>query len=88
MNQNRNAACGQHKEEMLRQLRELAKSEPSFDPISGFQLLGPGSKFQPGNNKHVFADTAAEPNSFPSNEVKRFNFLAINLLLGRFDFLS
>ncbi|GLT42517.1 hypothetical protein SLA2020_165120 [Shorea laevis] len=27
---NRNASCGQHKEEILRQLRELAKSEPNL----------------------------------------------------------
>uniref|UniRef100_A0A1J3HKF5 Zinc finger protein CONSTANS-LIKE 13 n=1 Tax=Noccaea caerulescens TaxID=107243 RepID=A0A1J3HKF5_NOCCA len=49
---NRHATCGKHKEEMIRQLRELARSEssclkgetqdPDSDLDAGFQFLAPG----------------------------------------------
>lgn len=43
--QNRNAVCGQHKEEILRQLRELARLEP--DSISENPDTKPINLFQP-----------------------------------------
>lgn len=56
---NRNAACGKHKEEILCQLRELAKLEPNSSdeqdetvPIIGFQSME-GSGFMQTSEQHV-----------------------------------
>lgn len=53
--QNRNAVCGEHKDEMLHQLRELAKLEPNSDNgdegdierLIEFQPLVPQHNVQP-----------------------------------------
>ncbi|KAK9067668.1 hypothetical protein SSX86_011779 [Deinandra increscens subsp. villosa] len=45
---NRNAAFGAYKEELLYQLRELAKSEPNVD--GGQEMIKPISEFQPTQN--------------------------------------
>ena len=58
--QNRKAACGQYKEEILSQLREIAKSEPSFgdfnedtEPFTQLQSRIPEQDLQPGD---MYAD--------------------------------
>lgn len=57
--QNRKAACGQHKEEILSQLRELAKSEPlDLEPYVSSGNLSSGFEREP------------EADIFPSHEVK------------------
>ncbi|KAL5859029.1 hypothetical protein ACOSQ4_000325 [Xanthoceras sorbifolium] len=70
---NRNATCGQQKEEMLRQLRELAKLEPNFnyenadiESIVGFHSLVPELNRQPGNT-HTGLEHDADPISFPDH---------------------
>lgn len=59
--QNRNASCGQHKEEVLQQLRELAKSEPtlSFDNTDDLQT----------GTVHTSCTNDTDPIPFPSYEV-------------------
>ncbi|GAY40863.1 hypothetical protein CUMW_055120 [Citrus unshiu] len=72
---NRNAAGGQHKEEMLHQLRQLAKLDPNFkyenanidEPIVGFHSLVPEPISQPGNT-NTGSELDAEPNIFPAYE--------------------
>lgn len=75
---NRNAACGKHKEEILCQLREMAKAEPNFDgsmqeldPVE-FQSLVPGKcqlrDISPG------PESNAEPISVPSYETSTLNW--------------
>lgn len=74
--QNRNASCGQHKDEILQQLRELAKSEPTLsfgktdvEAIVGFQSLIPDNdNLQPGC-VHTSCKNDTDPISFPAYEV-------------------
>ncbi|KAL0389590.1 UNVERIFIED_CONTAM: Zinc finger protein CONSTANS-LIKE 13 [Sesamum calycinum] len=77
-NRNRNAACGKHKEEILCQLREMAKAEPNFggsmeelDPVE-FQSLVPGKcqlrDSSPG------PESNAEPILVPSYETSALNW--------------
>lgn len=61
LNQNRKAACGRHKEEVLSQLRELAKSEPLE--------LDTEQHVQSGNLSTGF-ERDLEADMFPSYEVK------------------
>lgn len=96
MNQNRNAACGQHKEEVLSQLRELAKREPNLDDEiegakshMGFQSLVPDQNLQLGS-MFTGSEYSAELTMFPAYEVKLFllgiylqiSFLCYAALLG------
>lgn len=86
LNQNRNAACGQYKEEIRSQLRHLMKLEPNLnceivdsEPLASFQSLVPQQNVQPGHtNIGCFADDA-EPIAFPAFEVNFF-FLFLFLL--------
>ncbi|KAF5744163.1 zinc finger protein CONSTANS-LIKE 13-like [Tripterygium wilfordii] len=71
---NRNAACGKEKEEMLRQLRQLAKLEPNFnftsvdvEPIRGFQSLETG-QIRYHEETHIDQKPDAQPTSFPTCE--------------------
>ncbi|CAK9175905.1 unnamed protein product [Ilex paraguariensis] len=77
---NRNASCGQQKEEMLRQLREMAKLEPTFnddqgdiEPLTGFQSLVPEQNLQLGDICSGF-EHGAEPTLTPSYEVSAFQW--------------
>lgn len=77
LNQNRNAACGQHKEEVLSQLRELSKLEPDSNyenadvkPINVFQSQAAGQSLQPPN---MYA--GCEPDALPAYEVKLISYL-------------
>nr|AKN23425.1 CONSTANS-like zinc finger protein [Betula luminifera] len=71
---NRNAACGQYKEEILNQLRHLMKLEPNLncenvdaEPLASFQSLMPQQNEQPERMSIGFADNA-EPIAFPAFE--------------------
>ncbi|KAK4418184.1 Zinc finger protein CONSTANS-LIKE 13 [Sesamum alatum] len=75
---NRNAVCGKHKEEILCQLREMAKTEPNFggsmeelDPVE-LQSLVPGkcqlTDSSPG------PESNAEPTLVPSYETSALNW--------------
>lgn len=75
LNQNRNAACGQYKEEILGQLRHLMKLEPNLNcenvdakSLASFQSLVPQQNVQPGHMTIGFADDS-EPIAFPAFEV-------------------
>lgn len=81
LNQNRNAVCGQHKEEILSQLRELAKKEPDssnyenvdLESLLAFEAIVPDPNVQPGRmcvGSHCEAEE--EPNTFSAFEVKLF----------------
>lgn len=48
LNQNRNAACGKHRQEILCQLREMAKTEPNFDDF--VKDLKPHFELEPQGN--------------------------------------
>jgi hypothetical protein len=75
LNQNRNAACGQYKEEIRSQLRHLMKLEPNLN----CEIVDPQQNVQPGHtNIGCFADDA-EPIAFPAFEVNFF-FLFLFLL--------
>ncbi|CAA2979451.1 zinc finger protein CONSTANS-LIKE 13-like isoform X2 [Olea europaea var. sylvestris] len=75
---NRNAVCGKHRQEILCQLREMAKNEPNFDDLTedfkpNFTLESqvPGGKFQlkdscPGLERYV------EPALGPYHEENAF----------------
>lgn len=78
LNQNRNAACGLYKDEIINQLRELVKLEPNLncenvdaEPLTGFQPLLSEQNVQQGDMVTGFAHNA-EPFVFPRFEV---NFL-------------
>lgn len=79
MNQNRNAACGQYKEEVLSQLRDLARIEPNLDyenrggaeSLMDFQSLVPDQNLQPGS-MFTGSEYDAEPAMFSAYEVKLF----------------
>lgn len=75
LNQNRNAACGQYKEQILSQLRELAKLGPNLncenadgEPLTGFQALLSEQNVQPRDMLTGFAHNA-DPFVFPTFEV-------------------
>ncbi|CAN7006595.1 unnamed protein product, partial [Brassica oleracea var. botrytis] len=57
---NRHATCGRHKEEMIRQLRELSRSEPSclkYETLDA-ELDTTGFLFlEPGNDDYLFSST-------------------------------
>jgi hypothetical protein len=88
LNQNRNAACGQYKEEILNQLRHLMKLEPNLncenvdaEPLASFQSLMPQQNEQPEHMSIGFADNA-EPIAFPAFKVKVlfFFFFCVGIL--------
>ncbi|XP_039036686.1 LOW QUALITY PROTEIN: zinc finger protein CONSTANS-LIKE 13-like [Hibiscus syriacus] len=72
---NRNASCGQHKVEVIHQLRELARSEPTLsfgktvvEAIDGFQPRMPDAdNLQPGT-VHTSCKNDTDPISFPAYE--------------------
>lgn len=70
--QNRNAACGQYKEDILSQLREMVKSEPNSnrevvdaEPVINYQSLVPEQNVHPGHTCTGFAHDA-EQIEFPA----------------------
>lgn len=80
LNQNRGAPCGQHKAEIIHQLRQLAKIELSFDfdhgdakPPIGFQSHIPKQLIQKENECNS-CDHEVEF-VFPTYEVKGFSSL-------------
>lgn len=87
LNQNRNAACGIHKEEMLYQLRQLGKlkSELNYEnadaePIIRFKSAVPDQNLQPANI-YTGSGQDAEPISYPASEVKScFIFVILKLI--------
>ncbi|KAK9945590.1 hypothetical protein M0R45_011098 [Rubus argutus] len=75
---NRNAACGRHKEEILNQLRTLAKSEPNLmnenvdlNSFMSFQCLESEQNMQSGGFCTSF-EHDAEPLAFPAYEAQEF----------------
>lgn len=71
--QNRNTVCGQRKEEILRQLRDMAKLEPGIDqneldlePPSRFQSLFP---YHDSQQQNLNFESKTEPTFFHSYEV-------------------
>ncbi|KAB2050725.1 hypothetical protein ERO13_A12G008800v2 [Gossypium hirsutum] len=68
---NRNANCGQHKEEVLHQLRELAKSEPilSFDNTGDLQT----------GTVHTSCTNDTAPIPFPAYESSALRFFGDNV---------
>ncbi|KAK1560539.1 hypothetical protein Q3G72_027843 [Acer saccharum] len=98
---NRNATCGQQKEEMLRQLRQLSKLEPNYnyenvdtETVVGFRSLVPELDRQPGN-LHTGLEHDAKPISFPDREasaaqwftdsLEAVNQLPSSLLRNKFE---
>lgn len=92
--QNRNAACGQYKEEILAQLREVAKIEPNLnnedidaEPLTGFKLWVPEQDVQPG---HIGVANEGKPLVFPVFGVQFFAFDTLQIshaLLHRWFFM-
>ncbi|XAR61283.1 hypothetical protein NMG60_11034933 [Bertholletia excelsa] len=75
---NRKAACGQYKEEILGQLREMSKSEPDFgdgrgdiEPLMQFQSLLPQRGLQP-QDVDGGLEFGAEVDTVPSHKVTAF----------------
>ncbi|WOH01611.1 hypothetical protein DCAR_0520995 [Daucus carota subsp. sativus] len=75
---NRNTVCGQRKEEILCQLRELAKLEPGIDqnkqdvePSPGFQSLLPYDDFQ---HQNLNFESKTEPTFFATYEGSTFQW--------------
>ncbi|XP_022771006.1 zinc finger protein CONSTANS-LIKE 13-like [Durio zibethinus] len=91
---NRNASCGQHKEEILHQLRELANSEPTLsfekndvEAIIGFHSLIPETdNLQPGS-VHTSCKYDAYPISFPACESSPPPCFSDNVEMGNQVFL-
>ncbi|XWS76500.1 hypothetical protein CRYUN_Cryun01aG0181700 [Craigia yunnanensis] len=91
---NRNASCGQHKEEILHQLRELAKSEPflSFEKtdveaIIGSQPLIPDTdNLQPGS-VHTSCKNYTDPITFPTYESSPLQCFSDNVEMANQVFL-
>jgi hypothetical protein len=76
LNQNRHAACGQHKEEILCQLRELVRLKPDpygnadIDPANILQSLDADP--QPPN-----LNTIGDPGAFISYKVNLFHLFHV-----------
>ncbi|XP_057965752.1 zinc finger protein CONSTANS-LIKE 13 isoform X2 [Malania oleifera] len=77
---NRNAACGQHKEELLHQLRELSRLEPGLnsghgrvESLIGFESMVHEQALQLGN-AHDGCEHNAEATAFPAYEASAFNW--------------
>ena len=75
LNQNRNAKCGRHKEEILSQLRVVAKSEPNLmnedldlNSFMSFQSPETEQHMRSGGFCTSF-EQDAEPLAFPAYEV-------------------
>lgn len=77
---NRNAVCGQHKEEMLRQLGELAKKEPDSNyenmdldlaSLFSFEAHVPDQNVQPARTRAGSqCDAEEEPNTFSAFQAR------------------
>ncbi|KAK8718068.1 hypothetical protein V6N13_045314 [Hibiscus sabdariffa] len=72
---NRNASCGQHKVDVIHQLRELAKSEPTLrfgktavEAIDGFQPQMPDTDNLQQGTVHTSCKNDTDPISFPAYE--------------------
>ncbi|XWS46714.1 hypothetical protein CRYUN_Cryun14cG0092000 [Craigia yunnanensis] len=91
---NRNASCGQHKEDILHQLRELVKSEPTvsfektdFEAIIGFQSLIPDTdNLQPGS-VHRNCNNDTDQISFPAYESSALQCFSDNVEMANQVFL-
>ncbi|OMP06618.1 Zinc finger, B-box [Corchorus olitorius] len=91
---NRNASCGQHKEEIFRQLREMAKSEPNLsfektdlEAIIGFQSLIPDAgNLQPGS-VNTTSKNDTDPVPFPPYESSALKCFSDNAEMGNQVFL-
>ncbi|KAM7275196.1 hypothetical protein ACFE04_017062 [Oxalis oulophora] len=75
LSKNRNVTCGRYKEEMLNQLRELAKLEPNLknenvyaEPVYDFPLLANEQNTQAGNFIPSTWKTDADPILVPTKE--------------------
>ncbi|KAL2510583.1 Zinc finger protein CONSTANS-LIKE 13 [Abeliophyllum distichum] len=75
---NRNAACGKHRQEILCQLREMAKTEPNFDdfvedlkPHFGLETQVPGGNF-PSKDSSPGLEHYVEPALGPFHEGSAF----------------
>ncbi|KAI8522749.1 hypothetical protein RHMOL_Rhmol13G0021200 [Rhododendron molle] len=91
---NRKAACGQYKEEILSQLREMAKSEPGFsnfqgdiEPFMQFQSLLPEEDLQPGDRYDGF-DRGSELATVPNYKAGAFQWGINNIELADRGFQS
>lgn len=89
LNQNRNAACGQYKEEVLSQLRELARIEPNLDCkntdaefLMDFQSLVPDQNLKPGSMFTGY-EYDGEPTMFSEYEVK----LSVGIICKLFSYV-
>lgn len=76
--QNRNATCGQHKEEILGQLRKLAKVEQNMDSenLGNLKAVVPKGNQHPGG-AHLGFRCDAEPTSYLAYEVMVLNFFSV-----------
>ncbi|XVE77677.1 hypothetical protein DITRI_Ditri13aG0081300 [Diplodiscus trichospermus] len=91
---NRNASCGQHKEEILHQLRELAKSEPTLcfektdlKAFRGFQSLIPDTdNLQPGS-MYTSCNNDTDPNLFPAFKSSALQCFSDNVEMANQVFL-
>ncbi|KAK4847286.1 hypothetical protein QYF36_000388 [Acer negundo] len=98
---NRSATCGQQKEEMLRQLRQLAKLVPNYnyenadiETVVGFRSLVPELDQHTGS-LHTGLEHDAKPISFPDHEasaaqwftdrLEAVNQLPSSLLRNKFE---
>ncbi|EOX94955.1 B-box type zinc finger protein with CCT domain, putative [Theobroma cacao] len=91
LRKNRNASCGRHKEEMLLQLRELAKSEPNlstdFENVTGFLPLLPNTyNSQPGS-VHTSCKIDKDPIPFPAYELSAPQCFSDNVEMANQVFL-
>lgn len=91
---NRKAACGQYKEEILSQLREMAKSEPGYsdfqgdiEPFMEFQSLLPEQDLQPGDRYDGF-DRGSELATVPNYKGGAFQWGINNIELADRGFPS
>ncbi|KAJ7972901.1 CONSTANS-like zinc finger protein [Quillaja saponaria] len=81
MPKNRRAAGGRHKEELLNQLRQFAKTEPNLnygdnntERLNGRQYLVPEQCGEPGNFSTGFKEHGIEAEIFPSYEAGDFQW--------------
>ncbi|XVF21895.1 hypothetical protein REPUB_Repub12eG0128600 [Reevesia pubescens] len=94
LSKNRNACCGQHKEEILHQLRELAKSDPTFsfektdaEAIIGFQSLIPDTDNLQPESVNPSCKNDKNPISFPAYESSALQCFSDNVEMANQVFL-
>ncbi|CAI9108030.1 OLC1v1007539C1 [Oldenlandia corymbosa var. corymbosa] len=90
---NRNATCGQHKEEILLQIREISKLEPNlngeqveFESFGGFQFLEADQQDYQSKKQGEYLDNVEQPTLACFDKVPSVEWFSDKVDVGNQDF--